>query len=64
METAVIDWGEAWQVSAMGFGLVFIVLAILAIAVWLVGVVLRRMDGSGGEAAEESKEPSPPEETA
>ena len=65
MEIAAIDWGEAWKVSGMGFGLVFIVLAILAIAVWLIGVVLRRIDGSGGEAAEESKEEeSPPEEAA
>ena len=66
METAAIDWVEAWQVSGMGFGLVFLVLAILAIAVWLIGLVLRRMDGSGEavEAAEESKEPSPPEAAA
>lgn len=68
METAAIDWGQAWQVSGMGFGLVFLVLAILAIAVWLIGLVLRRMDGSGSgkavEAAEESKEPSPPEAAA
>ena len=61
METAAIDWVEAWQVSGMGFGLVFLVLAILAITIWLIGVLLRRFDGSSGEAAEESKEESPPE---
>jgi Na+-transporting methylmalonyl-CoA/oxaloacetate decarboxylase gamma subunit len=62
METVAIDWGEAWQISGMGFGLVFLVLAMLAIAIWLIGLVLRRMDGRGSsEATDEDNEPSPPE---
>jgi len=64
METAAINWAEAWQVSGMGFGLVFIVLAILAIAVWLVGLVLRRMDSGGSETTEENKKEESPLEAA
>lgn len=63
METVAIDWGQAWQISGMGFGLVFLVLAILAIVIWLIGLVMRRMDGSG-ETTDENKEPSPPEAAA
>lgn len=60
-----IDWAQAWQIGGIGFGLVFAVLAILAVAIWLIGLVLRRMDGGGGEAGEESKEEeSPPEQVA
>jgi Na+-transporting methylmalonyl-CoA/oxaloacetate decarboxylase gamma subunit len=32
-----VDWGQAVQVGVVGFGLVFFVLAILAICMWLVG---------------------------
>ncbi len=65
METAAINWAEAWKVSGMGFGLVFMVLAILAVAVWLIGVALRRFDGTNTEAVEESKEEeSPPKAEA
>ena len=37
----VIDWGLAGQIDGIGFGLVFIVLIILAVVMWLVGVVER-----------------------
>ncbi len=38
-----IDWGFAGQVGGIGFGLVFIVLIILAVTIWLVGVVLNKI---------------------
>jgi len=47
-----IDWGEALQIGGIGFLLVFAVLAILALATWLVGRIVDRTGGSGGEAAE------------
>ncbi len=50
-----VDWGFAGQVGGVGFGLVFAVLIILAIAVWLVGLVLRKIGGDEGEAEEKKK---------
>jgi Na+-transporting methylmalonyl-CoA/oxaloacetate decarboxylase gamma subunit len=46
-----IDWGEAVRIGLMGFGMVFLVLVILAVAIWLSGLVLRRMDGSKDKTA-------------
>ena len=34
-----IDWGFAGQIGGVGFGVVFILLAILAIFIWLTGWV-------------------------
>ena len=34
-----VDWGQAFQVGGFGFFLVFLVLAILAISMWLIGWV-------------------------
>jgi len=48
-----VDWGFAGQVGGIGFAFVFVVLIILAIAMWLVGVVISRIgpgkDKTGGE---------------
>ncbi len=38
-----VDWGLAGQIGGIGFGLVFMVLIILAVAIWLVGVVLSKI---------------------
>lgn len=38
-----VDWGLAGQIGGIGFGLVFAVLIILALAVWLTGLVTRRI---------------------
>jgi len=50
-----IDWGFAGQIGGVGFGLVFVVLIILAIAIWLVGLVLKRIGTDKGEAEEKKK---------
>ena len=39
-----IDWGEAWQISAVGFGTVFLVLVGLALVIWLTGLLTRKLD--------------------
>ena len=39
-----IDWGEAVRIGLMGFGVVFLVLVILASAIWLSGLVLRKIE--------------------
>ena len=38
-----IDWGFAGQLGGFGFGLVFVVLIILAVAVWVVGRIINRV---------------------
>ena len=38
-----VDWGFAGQVGGVGFGMVFLLLIILAVVIWLVGVVLNRI---------------------
>jgi Na+-transporting methylmalonyl-CoA/oxaloacetate decarboxylase gamma subunit len=60
-----INWGEAWQIGGIGFGLVFAVLAILAVAIWLIGLVIRKIDSRhGGGAVEEKKEKPPAQPVA
>ena len=41
-----VDWGLAGQIAGIGFGLVFVVLTVLALAIWLMGLVLSKI-GSG-----------------
>jgi len=43
-----IDWGFAGQVGGFGFGLVFVVLIILAVAVWVVGRIISRVSAPKG----------------
>ena len=50
-----VDWGFAGQIGGVGFGLVFVVLIILAVAIWLVGLVLKRISAGKGEAEEKKK---------
>ncbi len=38
-----VDWGFAWQVAAFGFFGVFAVLIVLAVVMWLLGLVLGRV---------------------
>ena len=50
-----IDWGLAGQIGGVGFGLVFLVLVILASAIWLVGLVLGKISASNGATSNEKK---------
>mgnify|MGYP001115488953 CR=1 FL=1 len=45
-------WAQAGQIGGIGFSLVFIVLIILAVAIWLVGVVLSRIGAGKGETGD------------
>ena len=47
----MIDWGQAWQIGGIGFGMVFAVLAILAVAIWLIGLLMRRLEARNNDAA-------------
>ena len=42
----VIDWGEAVRIGVVGFGVVFLVLVILSLAIWLTGIVISKIDTS------------------
>jgi len=46
-----IDWGHAFYIGGAGFGTVLVVLAILAGAVSLVAIAMRRI-GRGGDKAD------------
>jgi len=50
-----IDWGFAGQIGGFGFGLVFVVLIILALAIWLVGLILSKITTGKGEASNKEK---------
>ena len=44
----VVDWAFAGQVGGMGFGMVFILLIILAVVIWLTGlVIIKTSTGKG-----------------
>jgi len=50
-----VDWGFAGQIGGFGFGLVFVVLIILALAIWLVGLILSKITAGKGEAGDKKK---------
>ena len=37
-----VDWGAALRIGGTGFGLVFLVLAILAVAITLIGLAVKQ----------------------
>jgi len=49
-----VDWAQAWQIGGIGFGLVFAVLIILALAMWLTGLLLSKI-GGGTDTTEEKQ---------
>ena len=44
-------WAQAGQIGGIGFGLVFLVLIILAVAIWVVGLLTR----GAGQAGDKEK---------
>jgi len=50
-----VDWGFAGQIGGIGFGLVFLVLVILAVAIWIVGRIVGKIYAGRGEAADQKK---------
>ena len=39
-----VDWGEALRIGGTGFGTVFLVLVILAVAITLIGLAVKRIN--------------------
>ena len=50
-----VDWGFARQVGGIGFAFVFVVLIILAIAMWLVGLVISKISPGKDKTSGERK---------
>ena len=50
-----IDWGFAGQVGGVGFGMVFLLLVILAVVIWLTGLVLSKIGTGKAEASNKKK---------
>jgi len=51
----VVNWGFAGQVGGIGFGMVFGLLIILAVIVWLVGLILNKIGAGKAETNVERK---------
>ena len=51
----VIDWGEAVRIGWIGFGIVFAVLIILAVAIWLTGLVVNKIGIGKDETSNKKK---------
>ena len=50
-----VPWGQAVQVGGVGFGMVFALLVMLAIIIWLTGLVLSKISVDKGEADTKKK---------
>ena len=50
-----VDWGFAGQIGGVGFGIVIAVLIILAVAMWLIGLVFSKIETDNGETTDSKK---------
>ena len=50
-----VPWGQALQVGGIGFGMVFALLIILAVVLWLTGLVLNKISAGKSETSDEKK---------
>jgi len=48
-------WGQALQIGGVGFVTVFALLVLLAIVIWLTGIVLGKIDASKIETSDKKK---------
>ena len=46
-----IDWGFAGQIGGIGFGMVFVLLIILAAVIWLTGLVITKISTGKAETS-------------
>ena len=51
----MIGWAFAGKIGGVGFGMVFVVLIILAVVLWLVGFIFRKIEAGKKETGEEKK---------
>ena len=55
MDKASVDWGEVGEVVGVGFGMVFLILGILALIIWIVGIILQKRASASKGNNEEVK---------
>ena len=51
----MIDWAYAGKIGGVGFGMVFAVLVILAVVLWLVGMIFKKIDSGEEKTGEDKK---------
>jgi Na+-transporting methylmalonyl-CoA/oxaloacetate decarboxylase gamma subunit len=51
----VVDWGFAGQVGGTGFGMVFALLIILAIVIWLTGLLVKKTGSTKNKSDDNQK---------
>jgi len=50
-----VDWGQAGQIGGVGFATVFALLIILAVVIWLTGLVLGKISMGKGETDDKKR---------
>jgi Na+-transporting methylmalonyl-CoA/oxaloacetate decarboxylase gamma subunit len=50
-----VNWGEALRVGGIGFGTVFLVLTILAVAVTIIGLAVKRLNRNQTDQKQEGE---------
>ena len=50
-----VDWGFAGQIGGVGFGMVFALLIILALVIWLTGLVVNKKIDADKNKADDAK---------
>ena len=51
----MVDWAFAGKIGGVGFGMVFAVLVILAVILWLVGLVFTKINTGTKETGDKEK---------
>jgi len=52
----MIDWSLAAKIAGGGFGMVFLILAILALVIWLTGLGVRKFSKSKSKSEGKTQE--------
>ena len=50
-----VPWEQAGQVGGVGFGMVFALLIVLAVVIWLTGVIVNKSSAAKDKSGDEGK---------
>ncbi len=50
-----VSWGQAALIGGVGFGMVFALLVVLAVVIWLTGLITDKISSGKGETAGRKK---------
>ncbi|UCC17811.1 MAG: OadG family protein [Dehalococcoidales bacterium] len=51
----MIDWAFAGKIGGIGFGMVFAVLVILAVVLWLTGMIFKKIEAGSKDTGDDKK---------